>query len=114
MKKRKNKKKKSHVDNQFDFGVREFTCIKCGHEFEVSWREIFELQEMTHGFVGEFLNNEYIACPKCYENANDEYCGNLAQDLDSIDNHKNSEKNISSGNLYNNCVLEIDDDSIPF
>lgn len=113
MKKHKNKKKKSHVDTEFDFGVREFTCIKCGHEFEVSWREIFELQEMTHGFVGEFLNNEYIACPECSENANDEYCGNL-QDFESIDNHKNTEKRISSGNLYNNCALEIDDDSIPF
>ncbi|MBZ9624067.1 hypothetical protein G9F71_014540 [Clostridium sp. FP2] len=114
MKKRKNKKKKSHVDNEFDFGVREFTCIKCGHEFQVSWREIFDLQEMTHGFVGDFLNNEYIACPMCYENANDEYCDNCTHTFHDIDNHKDNENNISSKNLYNDCILELDNDSIPF
>ncbi|MBW9155909.1 hypothetical protein [Clostridium tagluense] len=44
MKKRKNKKKKSHVDNEFDFGVREFTCIKCGHALNV---------DMNFKFPGE-------------------------------------------------------------
>jgi len=91
MKKRKNKKNKSLADNEFNFGICEFKCINCKHEFEVSWTDIFEIQEMTHGFVSyDYMDNDYIACPKCYENA------------------------ISSERFCNNYVLEINDDSIPF
>ena len=41
---------------------------------------IFELQEMTHGYVGYDNNDVYIACPKCGEIVN-------------VDDHKNDDKN---------------------
>jgi len=108
MKKRKNKKKKSPADKEFDFGICEFKCINCNHQFEVPWKEIFELQEMTHGFVSyDYINNDYIACPKCYENANEDY-------FDSADKPKDNKNTVSSEKFYNVCFSEIDDDSIPF
>lgn len=66
---RKRKRPKHEVP---DLGSAEFECPKCGHCFEVPWLEIFELQEMTHGFVGFEIQNEYIACRKCGANANRE------------------------------------------
>jgi len=115
MKKRKDKKKKFPADKEFDFGMCEFKCINCNHQFEVPWKEIFELQEMTHGFVSyDYMNNDYITCPKCYENANEEYCDNWSQHFDSEEKTEDNKKTISSEKFYNGCVIEIDDDSIPF
>lgn len=64
---KRHKKSKREVP---DLGSADFDCPQCGHRFEVPWLEIFELQEMTHGFVGFELQNEYIACPKCSAHAN--------------------------------------------
>lgn len=64
---RRKKKKQSMED---EFGYATFFCDDCKIEFDVSWIEIFELQEMTHGYVSYNLFDEYIACPKCGENAN--------------------------------------------
>lgn len=66
------KKRRGRRPDVPDLGNREFCCPRCSHRFEVPWVEIFELQEMTHGFVGFETQNEYISCPKCGANANPE------------------------------------------
>ena len=71
--KRKKKTKKTQHNSNEDFGSREFYCANCNVTFEVNWIDIFSLQEITHGYVGFEIQNEYIACPKCGRNANDEY-----------------------------------------
>ena len=115
MNKRKNKKNKFSADKEFDFGICEFKCINCNHQFEVPLKEIFELQEITHGFVSyDYMNNDYIACPKCYANANEEYCDSCSQHFDSVGKPEDNEHTILSEKFYNGCVIEIDDDSIPF
>jgi DNA-directed RNA polymerase subunit RPC12/RpoP len=111
----KSKNKKSPTNKEIDFGICEFKCINCNHQFEVPWKEIFELQEITHGFVSyDYMNNDYIACPKCYANATKEYCASCSQNFDSVGKPKDNAHTTSSEELYNGCVIEIDDDSIPF
>jgi predicted RNA-binding Zn-ribbon protein involved in translation (DUF1610 family) len=66
------KKRKRSKQEVPDLGSATFECPQCGHPFEVPWLQIFDLQEMTHGFVGFELQNDYIACPKCGANANRE------------------------------------------
>ncbi len=70
MAKSKGRKKKKKQSMEDEFGYATFFCVDCNIEFDVSWYEIFELQEMTHGYVSFNLWDEYIACPKCGENAN--------------------------------------------
>ena len=64
------KKKNSTVEKEL--GSCSFYCKNCDIEFEIDWSDIFELQEMTHGYVGYDLNNLYISCPKCGEYINEE------------------------------------------
>ena len=66
--KEKNLKKKNSVEQEL--GSCSFYCDKCEKEFEVNWLDIFELQEMTHGYSGYHLNDVYISCLKCGEIAN--------------------------------------------
>lgn len=91
----KNKKKKKKIDYEKEFGYRSFYCKPCDVEFEVSWTDIFELQEMTHGYVGYENNDVYIACPKCGEIVN-------------LDDHKNDDKNVALHPDFNS------DSDIPF
>ncbi|MDQ1147397.1 hypothetical protein QE429_004224 [Bacillus sp. SORGH_AS 510] len=62
-KKRKNKttKESEHL------GACVLYCKKCDYEFEMEWVTIFDIQEVTHGYVGMHLNDVYISCPKCKE-----------------------------------------------
>lgn len=66
------KKRKRREPKVPDLGSADFECPSCRHSFSMPWLEIFELQEMTHGFVGFELQNEYVACPKCGANSNRE------------------------------------------
>jgi hypothetical protein len=34
---------------------------------------IFDIQEVTHGYVGMHLHDVYISCPKCDEIISEEY-----------------------------------------
>lgn len=67
----KKKRRKIKRRNE-DLGTCAFHCKQCDIEFEVDWMDIFSLQEGTHGFVGFDLYEEYIPCPKCGENANEQ------------------------------------------
>ena len=90
----KNKKKKK-IDYEKEFGNSTFYYKPCDQEFDVSWMAIFELQEMTHGYVGYDNNDVYIACPKCGEIVNFDY-------------HKNNDKNAALHLDFNS------DSDIPF
>lgn len=78
------KRKKQHARRRKkagdvpDLGTAAFRCPDCGTEFEVPWLDIFDLQETTHGFVGFYISEEYIACPECGENANVDHVGDEA------------------------------------
>ncbi|MBM7649269.1 hypothetical protein JOC78_002222 [Bacillus ectoiniformans] len=61
---RKQRKKKQKKE---DFGTCSFYCKPCQYEFEVEWETIWELQELTHGFVGFHTEDSFISCPKCHE-----------------------------------------------
>lgn len=65
-------KKEKKLKLKEEFGSASFHCKNCQCDFEVSWIEIFDIQEMTHGFVEFEIHEEYIACPKCGENKNEE------------------------------------------
>jgi predicted nucleic-acid-binding Zn-ribbon protein len=66
------KKKKSKQTKKEDYGSMEFYCKKCDYTFEVEWELIWEIQELTHGYVGYHLYDTYISCPKCDEIVSDE------------------------------------------
>ncbi|QNF29958.1 hypothetical protein [Metabacillus elymi] len=89
--KKKNGRKQNKVEH---FGTSSFHCKLCAINFEVSWLDIFSIQDVTHGFVGFQLQDEYISCPKCGGNANE----------DSADEQQ----------LYINNQDFISDDNLPF
>jgi Zn finger protein HypA/HybF involved in hydrogenase expression len=64
----KNGKRKKSIEAEL--GYASFYCEDCKKEFEVSWYDIFMMQEATHGFVGYYIEQEYIVCPKCGGNVN--------------------------------------------
>ncbi|OAS85343.1 hypothetical protein [Metabacillus litoralis] len=70
---KKRKKKNGRKQNKVvDFGTCSFHCKLCAINFEVSWQDIFSIQDATHGFLGLQLQDEYISCPKCGGNANED------------------------------------------
>ena len=91
----KNRKKKKKIDYEKEFGNRTLYCKPCDMEFDISWMAIFELQEMTHGYVGYGNNDVYIACPKCGEIVN-------------VDDYKDDDKNAE---LHQDFIPDSD---IPF
>ncbi len=42
-------------------------CHYCGSIFEIEWKVIFEIQEMTHGYVGFEYGDYHVICPSCGE-----------------------------------------------
>ncbi|WNS75151.1 hypothetical protein RRV45_20090 [Bacillus sp. DTU_2020_1000418_1_SI_GHA_SEK_038] len=62
-KKRKTKHKKRKQTE--DFGTCSFYCKPCNYTFEIAWQTIWDIQEMTHGYVGFHTTDTYISCPKC-------------------------------------------------
>lgn len=60
------RKKKTDKPRE-DFGTCTFYCKACDYAFEMEWETIFEIQEMTHGYIGYHLNDVFINCPKCDE-----------------------------------------------
>ncbi|MBU9713445.1 hypothetical protein [Evansella tamaricis] len=63
----KKKRKKRVVQETEDFGTCELYCKDCDYVFEVDWETIFAEQECTHGYVGFYLNDVLIECPKCHK-----------------------------------------------
>lgn len=61
-KKGKNKHKKKKTE---DFGTCSFYCKPCDYTFEIEWQTIWDIQEMTHGYVGFHTTDTFISCPKC-------------------------------------------------
>ena len=59
------KGKKKNATPEDDFGTREILCQHCGLTFEVEWKEIFEIQELTHGYVGYEFGDYSVICPGC-------------------------------------------------
>ncbi|MBI0580894.1 hypothetical protein IEC97_26555 [Neobacillus cucumis] len=62
----KKKEKPKHKQKE-DFGSVKIHCSKCNYRFEVPWETIWDIQELTHGYVGFHLNSTYISCEKCGE-----------------------------------------------
>lgn len=59
---------KHKPSKRLDLGTKECRCAHCGHTFERAWSDIFDMQEMTHGFVG-YEHDEYddVWCPQCHK-----------------------------------------------
>ncbi|MDR7002624.1 hypothetical protein [Neobacillus niacini] len=60
-------KKISKRKQKEDFGSVEIHCSKCNHRFEIPWETIWDIQEITHGYVGYHLYGTYTSCEKCGE-----------------------------------------------
>lgn len=56
-------KRRTRTNDGFDLGSAEFDCRSCGHNFAVPWSVIFDLQEMTHGFVGFWTAATALCAP---------------------------------------------------
>jgi hypothetical protein len=66
------RKKAKRKQVELDLGSKELRCAHCGHQFEVAWRDIFDLQEITHGPVGYEFDDFEHPCPRCGEGTSDE------------------------------------------
>lgn len=44
-----------------------FYCKRCNKTFDREWETIWDMQELTHGYVGYHLYDIYICCPDCGE-----------------------------------------------
>lgn len=62
-------KKKVLTEN---FGSAEFYCSNCDYYFEVAWETIWDIQELTHGYVGFHIFETDISCEKCNKSINEE------------------------------------------
>lgn len=60
-------KKKKQEEGQEDFGSVIFYCKRCNKTFDMEWETIWDMQELTHGYVGYHLYDTYICCPDCGE-----------------------------------------------
>ena len=47
-----------------EWGNAVFVCESCGHSEEVPWAVIWDIQEMTHGYVGIWEDPPY-PCTRC-------------------------------------------------
>jgi hypothetical protein len=47
-------------------------CRHCDFKFEIDWETIWDIQDCTHGYVGYYLNDTFISCPKCDKVCTDE------------------------------------------
>jgi hypothetical protein len=82
-------KKRRKKSTKEELGYASFYCEGCEKEFDVSWYDIFSMQEGTHGYVSYFIEQEYIGCPKCGENVNEtNHEGNPKQPSDCIPDDK--------------------------
>lgn len=59
------RKPKRNKNKKEDFGTCEFHCKHCSHTFEIEWETIWDIQEVTHGYVGFHTTDTFISCPKC-------------------------------------------------
>lgn len=98
MGKKRRKKKNKATKEIVDFGRCELYCKACDYKFEIDWETIFEIQEMTHGYVGYHLNDVFINCPKC----------------DEIISEDSNDDPLLETNNEKQSKISIDDDDLPF
>jgi formylmethanofuran dehydrogenase subunit E len=84
-----NKKRKNKTTKESEhLGACVLYCKKCDYEFEMDWVTIFDIQEVTHGYVDMHLNDLYISCPKC-----DEIISEESDIIPSLHDTKNTKQN---------------------